>query len=554
MKYDTTTSKNICLANVTVFMFFMGMGAFADTVAWYRFEDQEPRTKTQGGVAVTNCVDGSYPAMPRTIYGTSYHDSASPNQNYLPTYVESAPTNYVVYDPVSAQRVVNRGGLHFRMTGSSDRNGGMLRISDNAALRAITNLTLEAFIRLPTDLSIAANWMRPIILKMYDGYQGTWGLHVFESNIMHRATLLLSDNTTKVCAWGNKSQSARVDDGRWHHLAVTYDFGRKKARSYVDYQLVNMLDMDANAIGFYHPETSPLLIGGNDLHATRRFCGDIDEVRISNEALPPEKFLRYIPLREIDADTAFYLPFDDGPVDWFSATCPPLNAATNAPGFVYCYRNEGTPSASCVLDVPGDGIRAGRQSMTRFANSGAINLPVTAVGVHNGTSFTLQDPSKSVSSGSYTFETFFKTDRQVTKPSESTYGDSFCIFNAAFMKLLINGGAGGDTLFRHKSLNGDTSLQLGPRLDDGTWHHIALVFDADTLTMTGYVDYKAVTSSTVPTKDYSGSGEIRLSGENSGYQTFAGSFDEVRITRRALNAREFLTTRPLPKGITIIFR
>jgi hypothetical protein len=122
------------------------------------------------------------------------------------------------------------------------------------------------------------------------------------------------------------------------------------------------------------------------------------------------------------------------------------------------------------------------------------------------------------------------------------------------MKLLINGGASGETLFRHKSVEGDTSLQLGPRLDDGVWHHIALVFDADTLTMTGYVDYKAVTSSTVKTKDYSGSGDIRLSGENAGYQTFAGSFDEVRITRRALDAREFLTTRPVSGGMVIIIR
>lgn len=415
--------KKVSLAIVTCLMLLMGT-VHAKTVAWYRFDDQAVGTKTQGGVAVTNCVDGSYPALPRTIYGTSYHDSASPNQTYLPAYAESAPTNYVVYDPVSAQRVANRGGLHFHTTGSSDRNGGMLRVEDDAALRAITNLTLEAFIRLPTDKAITGSWMRPIILKMYDGYQGTWGLHVFESNLMHRATLLLDDNTTKVCAWGNSSKSARVDDGRWHHLAVTYDFGTRKARSYVDYECINTLDITNNAVGFYHPENnSPLLIGGNDSHATRRFYGDIDEVRISDEALPPEKFLRYIPLREIDADTAFYLPFDDGPVDWFSAKCPPFNAATNAPGFVYCYRNEGTPAASCVLDVPGDGIRAGRQSMTRFADSGAINLPVTAVGVHNGTSFTLQDPNKSVSAGSYTFETFFKTDRQVTKPSESTYGD-----------------------------------------------------------------------------------------------------------------------------------
>lgn len=539
--------KKASLAVVTSLV-LLTSALYAETVAWYRFDDQAVGTKTQGGVAVTNCVDGSYPAMPRTIYQTTYND----NPNYLPTYTESAPTNYVVYDPVSGQRVANRGGLHFRTNGKSDYNGGMLRIEDNGALQAITNLTLEAFIRLPTDIAIASSWMRPIILKMNDGYQGTWGLHVFESNLMHRATLLLNDNTTKVCAWGNSSRSARVDDGRWHHLAVTYDFGTRKARSYVDYELLNTQEIDANAVGFYHPETSPLLIGGNDLHTTRRFCGDIDEVRISNEALPPEKFLRYIPLREIDADTAFYLPFDDGPADWFSATCPPLNAATNAPGFVYSYRNAGTPEASRVLDVPGDGIRAGRQSMIKFDNGGAINLPVTAVGVHNGTSFVLSDSGKSVSAGSYTFETFFKTDRQTTKPAGSTYGDSFCIFNADFMKLLINGGASGATLFRHKSLEGDTSLQLGPRLDDGVWHHIALVFNADTLTLTGYVDYKAVTSSAVPTKDYSGSGDIGLSGENAGYQTFAGSFDEVRITRRALDAKEFLTTRPIGGMMIII--
>ena len=80
------------------------------------------------------------------------------------------------------------------------------------------------------------------------------------------------------------------------------------------------------------------------------------------------------------------------------------------------------------------------------------------------------------------------------------------------------------------------------------------VFDADSLTMTGYVDYKAVTASKVPTQDYSGSGDIRLSGENSGYQTFAGCFDEVRITRRALGPREFLTTRPLPTSMRITVR
>ena len=127
MNHDKTPYARYCLTGMTCLMLLMGT-TYARTVAWYRFEDQEPGTKTQGGVAVANCVDGSYPAMPRTIYKTSYHDIVSPNQNYLPTYAESAPTNYVVYDPVSAQRVANRGGLHFHTNGKSDYNGGMLRI------------------------------------------------------------------------------------------------------------------------------------------------------------------------------------------------------------------------------------------------------------------------------------------------------------------------------------------------------------------------------------------------------------------------------------------
>ena len=44
----------------------------ADTVIWYRFDDQEPLTRTAAGVYVTNCVAATYPAHPRTINGTTY--------------------------------------------------------------------------------------------------------------------------------------------------------------------------------------------------------------------------------------------------------------------------------------------------------------------------------------------------------------------------------------------------------------------------------------------------------------------------------------------------
>ena len=523
---------------------------FADAVIWYRFDDQEPLTSTAAGVYVTNSVAATYPAHPRTINGTTYNDNneTTPMAGYLPTYTNSAPAGYVVYDPVTGTRVENRCGLHFHTTGSSDRNGGMLRITEDTALNAITNLTLEAFVRIPTDVPITGSYMRPIILKANLSTQGTWGLHVFESNLFYRATLLLNDNTTLVHGWGNGSKNVRIDDGRWHHLAVTFNFGTKKVYSYVDYVRISNATMDSKAIGFYHPSNSPLQIGGNANNSTRRHNGEIDEVRISDEALPPEKFLRYVPMREIDGDTMYYLPFDAGAEDWFSTTAPPINAATNVVGTITIYKNATLAEMPCVTnDVPGDGIRNGVFASDRFANGGATHLPVTGVGAHHGVSFLLRDPNNLIAASNFTFEAFVKTDRETTKPADSQYADSFSLFFSGYMKVLMN-GANKQLLFRYNGSSGMTDSYVA-RIDDGRWHHVAYVYDAAAETMTGYVDYKQVTTAVV------GSGglgaEIRISGQDSTYQTLPGCVDEVRITRRALSPTEFLTTHDCVTGPTL---
>ena len=529
----------------TLAILFAG-GCFAEAVIWYRFDDQEPLTSTAGGVYVTNCVAATYPAHPRTIHGATYDDENSPNTAYLPTYTNSAPAGYVVYDPVTGKRHANRGCLHFHTTGSGDQNGGMLRVTQDAALNALTNLTLEAFVRLG-DVPITGSYMRPIILKANEAFQGTWGLHVFESNLFYRVTFLLDDGTTLAHGWGNGSKNVRIDDGRWHHMAVTFDFGTRKVYSYVDYVRISTATMDSRAVGFYHPSNSPLQIGGNASHSTRRHNGEIDEVRISDEALPPEKFLRYVPMREIDGDTMYYLPFDAGAEDWFSTTAPPINAATNVVGSITIYKNATLAEMPCVTnDVPGDGIRNGVFAPDRFANGGATHLPVTGVGAHHGVSFLLRDPNNLITASNFTFEAFVKTDRETTKPADSQYADSFSLFFSGYMKVLMN-GANTQLLFRYNGTN-MTDRYVG-RIDDGRWHHVAYVYDAAAETMTGYVDYKQVTTAVV------GSGglgaEIRISGQDSSYQTLPGCVDEVRITRRALSPTEFLTTHDCVTNTTL---
>ena len=521
---------------------------FADAVIWYRFDDKEPLTSTAGGVYVTNCVAATYPAHPRTIHGSTYDDENSPNTAYLPTYTNSAPAGYVVYDPVTGKRHANRGCLHFHTTGSGDQNGGMLRITQDAARNALTNLTLEAFVRLG-DVPITGSYMRPIILKANEAFQGTWGLHVFESNLFYRVTYILDDGSRATQAWGNGARSARIDDGRWHHLAVTFDFGAKKIQSYVDYVRIASHDMTARAVAFYHPSNSPLQIGGNASHTTRRHNGEIDEVRISDEALPPEKFLRFIPLREVDGDTMYYLPFDAGAEDWFSTTAPPINAATNKVGTI-TVEKYATPveGASVTNDVPGDGIRSGVYAPDRFTNGGSTHLPVSAVGAHNGVSILLTDPNNLVTASNFTFEAFVKTDRQATAPTNSIYADSFAIFQAGYMKVLMN-GYNKQLLFRYNGTN--MTDRYVSRIDDGLWHHLAYVYDAAAEKMTGYVDYKQVTTVVVGPGGHAIN--IRISGESAGYQTLPGCVDEVRITRRALSPTEFLTTHDCLTGTTLAY-
>ena len=252
-------------------------------------------------------------------------------------------------------------------------------------------------------------------------------------------------------------------------------------------------------------------------------------------------------MREIDGDTMYYLPFDAGAEDWFSKTALPINAATNIVGAITVEKNAvPVEGASVTNDVPGDGIRNGVYAPDRFPNGGSTHLPVSAVGSHNGVSFLLTDPNNLVTVSNFTFEAFVKTDRETTKPENSQYADSFAIFQSGYMKVLMN-GSNKQLLFRYNGTN-MTDRYVG-RIDDGLWHHLAYVYDAAAEKMTGYVDYKQVTTAVVGTGGHAIN--IRISGESAGYQTLPGCVDEVRITRRALSPTEFLTTHACVTNTTL---
>ena len=147
--------------------------------------------------------------------------------------------------------------------------------------------------------------------------------------------------------------------------------------------------------------------------------------------------------------------------------------------------------------------------------------------------------SNGYTAGDFTFEIFLRADSD------------------ASLSYLVNhtGGAwrlqwnGSKQLVFKK--NG-TALGTSAALNDGVWHHVAVVQDKTAGTLSYYVDYQLVSLSNETTELDSSSDQLIIgaytrNGEyNYNLQSTKCAYDEVRLVKRALSPLEFLTTRAYP--------
>ena len=138
-------------------------------------------------------------------------------------------------------------------------------------------------------------------------------------------------------------------------------------------------------------------------------------------------------------------------------------------------------------------------------------------------------------------EWFFKTDGQV--PSGKAI-NSYAFMNNSFAKIMIN-QANGLILTRLVKPSGSPNYEdfnSANRVDDAQWHHYALVYDKSQGAFAVYLDYRLIASKTYSLTTETGT-VFCFGGEGRYKQAFSGWLDDFRITRRALKADEFLTTR-----------
>ena len=192
-----------------------------------------------------------------------------------------------------------------------DGNDDYVQVPHDADQNPADYITIEAILK-PLGTQSSSLWV-PIVAKNRPGESGI-GYTIFANE----------DNTFKVALCGGSSDrvlhsQTALTVGQWHHIAATYDGATIKI--YIDGQL----DTDRDFVASYNASTYPIVIGGDGGSTDRgAFNGDIDEVRITAEALAPEEFLNFEPQSETITVTSpnggeFWRVGEDHEIAWTSS-------------------------------------------------------------------------------------------------------------------------------------------------------------------------------------------------------------------------------------------
>lgn len=537
--------------------------ATAQTTAWWHFDDKAPGQQTTNSTDWV--VDSIYgvQAQPIMMKGGTDNQFESGTSAPRPAYVAPLATG-VVYDPVTKVRRENVAAMNFSAQPGRDANGtkdlpayyaAALRVGGAEANQAEATqptdaITVECFVR-TTATDKDFNGLAPIFAKRkgWDWPKESYALYMDGAGKMvarlKGAPYFYNDSNRQYC----------VNDGKWHHVALTYSASDAKVKVYVDYRLDMEKTIEGGGQIAYDESTATpnlhaLWIGGTANYdkdkGRRTFPGDIDELRISDTALKPEEFLRL----ETPDEPAYRLTFDvpsaNGYVDstskrTFLDTMRRVSDSLFLSAWLKCTDEKNKPG-SALYDTAAksaDALRAGVFS-NATANAAAVEFqPKTEGGryvkVENFTKEFLGNQRSS-----FTAECFFKTRGQVDASQTI-----FQIGATPTMKVLFNADNSGRLFYcwNTNSWAGAAGTHTDTdRPDDGQWHHVAFVYDDVRKQIRCYLDYRR-DYAVCATNALDLNASLMVGGGYSGGkfgQCFDGWIDDVRVTKAALLPEQFL--------------
>lgn len=546
---------------VVALSFVSAIGLYADTVAWWHFnEGANGQATVNGEATVLNAVDPTKHALKAGVLSTGNALVDGYDQN-LPVYTNAFPDYATWRIPGGAKGADNRGMYFNPQNGDGTGRGSVLytELTDELKLQS---LTVELFIK--ADYAGYANHWKNLIVAGGDGNLDAWGFRVNQSGALHFRQKVSDKNSVGISLDG-----VNALDGKWHHVAFTFDGATKRLTLYFDYtQSVSTVLNDALQ---YVDEERKLEIGSFNKANYGRWRGWVDEVRISDTVLSSSEFLRpatfgeYSKPASSEPDTVFYSSFDRAFDDNFFSEAIGLNeaAGTNVyPAYVIKPAGGAYPEFSSE-NMPHGYVHSGIFASNNIENAGYWNFVTNEPGL--SAMIDVDDVRETedgalvhdLTSGSCTMEMFVKPRAD----------------HANSMYLACQHAAGGTGSMLWQILSSrQVRAELMPtgstdriRITSAAiaadeWHHVALVLDRDAETAELFVDYESkgkvtgfVMNPAVDTTKYSRYLQLFGGYGHDHNVQMHGAVDDVRITKRALKPYEFLkagAVEPEPVGRT----
>ncbi len=563
-----TTMNATALRTFAVSAALTVAGANANTVAWWHFDEADPGTVAAADTIASGMSSDVF-AQP---YSLSDATATKASGAYLPVFAKPF-RGLCVYDPVSGEKRVNRAAMKFT-TAESAKYGGALHVLTTASDQyqsAADSITVEAFVC--TTGGVFSTFAPIVSCMQYENWSSEkWAIYMETDG-----TIALRFGGTAYYS-GNSGQAgtAKVNDGVWHHVALTWDGATVKV--FVDYEQ-DKFKSSGNARQFSKSGAINYNNGGQwdytriggytgksgEATARRRFNGLIDEVRVSNVALTPDQFLRLQPL-DMNEDEVLRVSFDP---DEFGALNAEVNLADalgyNYPKALLKCRNNGGAAAFDTAEKPSAAI-----GPALFANGvenvASIHFTTNGTGADSGCFMSAPNLAKWLVGGSttnYTIECFYKTSGQIrgaTSKRQAVFRlGAWRNLGSATLCADDGNGSGMENgkmmvSVRDNPNNTDRyDSTFDSNLDDGAWHHVAFVIDGENHQARSYIDGRishrrqnfdmafAYENNNYPL--YAGCGFDGGSAWKP-IQFFDGWIDSLRVTKRALAPEEFMSNNP----------
>lgn len=271
--------------------------ASAAVIGYWQFDDQPD------GSSATTLVDSSGNNLDGTGMGQG---SGSPpvHSSVVPDIAIRDGINgpYINTNNTTSLRFINTGGVN-------SNNGSFVRVLDPGGVNSILkpqNFTVEGFLLFDEFV----NWPLLVGKSRADAGGTSWTVDTHNN-----ATLRVRADHQEIGTGGGGVSGfnqgigpagPQLNDGQWHHFAVTFEAGDPDQETpgrftlFVDYQQVhtgtlggsnNTPDGVLSSLLVY--DDNPLHIGS--LSGGRAFDGWLDEIRLTGSVLTPDQFLYAVP-------------------------------------------------------------------------------------------------------------------------------------------------------------------------------------------------------------------------------------------------------------------